>query len=161
QVIAQERGFGVDVAGYERALEEQRARSEGSKVGEEAVAHVWRSVLENVQRSAPTGVKFVGYEREEIEGRVVALVSDGNAVDRVIEGQDAVVVTDVTPFYGEAGGQAGDAGVIEVRGAEPARFEVADAQKPIVGLIVHHGRLAKGGLAVGDIVHLRVDHDRR
>jgi alanyl-tRNA synthetase len=161
QVIAQERGFQVDVPGYERALEEQRARSEGSKLGDEAVADVWRAVLENVQRTAPAGAKFVGYDREEIEGRVVAIVSEGSVVDRVIEGQDAVVVTDVTPFYGEAGGQAGDAGIIEVRGAEPARFEVSDTQKPIAGLIAHHGRLAKGGLAVGDTVHLRVDHERR
>ncbi len=144
QVIAQERGFSVDVAGYERALDEQRARSEGSKVGEEAVAHVWRAVLEKVQSTSPAGVKFVGYEREELEGRVLAIVSNDQLVDRVIEGQDAVVVTDATPFYGEAGGQAGDGGVLEVRGAEPALFEVVDTQKPIAGLIVHHGRLARG-----------------
>jgi alanyl-tRNA synthetase len=161
QVIAQERGFGVDVEGYERALEGQRARSEGSKVGEEAVAHVWRDVLETVAQGAPAGVKFVGYEREEAEGRVLAIVSGGAVVDRVIEGQDAVIVTDVTPFYGEAGGQAGDAGVIEVRGIEPARIDVTDTQKPIAGLVAHHGRVAKGALAVGDAVHLRVDHERR
>src|SRR5580698_7209144 len=161
QVIAQERGFSVDVAGYERALDEQRARSEGSKVGDEAVAHVWRAVLEDVQRASPAGVKFVGYEREEIEGRVLALIADGKIVDRVIEGQEAVVVTDVTPFYGEAGGQAGDAGVIEVRGNEPARFDVTDAQKPLAGLIAHFGRIAKGSLASGDAVHLVVDRDRR
>ncbi|HTB73733.1 MAG TPA: alanine--tRNA ligase [Polyangiaceae bacterium] len=161
QVIAQERGFSVDEAGYERALDEQRARSEGSKVGDEAVAHVWRGVLESVQRALPAGVKFVGYEREEIEGRVLALIADGKIVDRVIEGQEAVVVTDVTPFYGEAGGQAGDAGVIEVRGNEPARFDVTDAQKPLAGLIAHFGRVAKGSLASGDAVHLVVDRDRR
>ena len=164
QVIAQERGFSVDLAAYERALEGQRARSEGSKVGEEAVEHVWREVLDTVARSSPPGVKFVGYEREEIEGRVLAILVDGALVDRAgraIEGQDAVVVTDVTPFYGEAGGQAGDAGVIEVRGVEPARFEVSDAQKPLAGIVAHHGRVAKGALAVGDVVHLRVDHERR
>ena len=161
QVIAQERGFSVDEAGYERALEEQRARSEGSKVGEEAVAHVWRGVGAAVAIAAPAGVKFVGYEREEIEGRVLAIVSGSEIVDRAIEGQDAIVVTDVTPFYGEAGGQAGDAGVIETRGVEPASFEVADTQKPLAGIIAHQGRVMKGAIAVGDVVHLRVDHERR
>jgi alanyl-tRNA synthetase len=51
--------------------------------------------------------------------------------------------------------------VIEVRGATPARFEVTDAQKPLAGIVAHHGRVAKGALAVGDVVHLRVDHERR
>jgi alanyl-tRNA synthetase len=164
QVIAQERGFTVDLPGYEQALEEQRARSEGSKLGDEAIEHVWRDVLAAAQGVSPAGVKFVGYEREESEGRVVAIVSSGALVDRVAEGQEAIVVTDVTPFYGEAGGQAGDAGVIEgAAGAadEGALFEVADVQKPMAGISAHHGRLARGALAVGDAVRLRVDHERR
>jgi alanyl-tRNA synthetase len=161
QVIAQERGFTVDVAGYERALDEQRARSEGSKLGDQAIEHVWRDVLDTVRKAAPAGVKFLGYEREEGEGRVLAIVSDGKLVDRVSEGQEAVVVTDGTPFYGEAGGQSGDAGVIDVRGIEPARFRVTDTQKPIAGVVAHHGTVAKGALAVGEPVHLGVDHERR
>jgi|CZKU01.1.fsa_nt_gi alanyl-tRNA synthetase len=161
QVIAQERGFSVDVAGYERALEEQRSRSEGSKLGDQAIEHVWRDVLDAVHRAAPAGVKFMGYEREEGEGRILAIVAGGKLVDRVVEGQEAVVVTDATPFYGEAGGQAGDAGVIDVRGIEPACFRVTDTQKPIAGVIAHHGTVAKGALAVGESVHLAVDHERR
>jgi alanyl-tRNA synthetase len=161
QVIGAERGFEVDVDEYERAMQEQRARSEGSKVGEEAIAHIWRDALTAVQQGAPSGVKFVGYEREEAEGRIVAIVSDGKLTDRVIEGQQATLVTDVTPFYGEAGGQAGDAGVIEMRGVEPAHFQVLDTQKPLAGLVAHVGKVEKGALAVGDAVHLVVDHERR
>jgi alanyl-tRNA synthetase len=161
QVIGAERGFEVDVEEYERAMQEQRARSEGSKVGDEAIAHVWRDVLAAVQSVTPAGVKFIGYECEEGEGRVVALVADGKLLDRVMEGQDAIVVTDVTPFYGEAGGQAGDAGVIEVRGGEPARFLVGDTQKPLAGVVAHYGRVEKGAIAVGEAVHLIVDHERR
>ncbi len=161
EVILHERGLGVDVAAYDRALEEQRARSEGSKVGELAVADVWRAVLDTVHKQSPAGVKFVGYEREEAEGRVVALLKEGRLTIRAREGDTVTIVTDVTPFYGEAGGQAGDQGIIERRGAEPMTVAITDTQKPIAGLVAHHGTVRRGGIAVGDAVHLLVDHQRR
>jgi alanyl-tRNA synthetase len=161
QVIASERGLGVDVAAYEKALEEQRARSEGSKVGEAAVEHVWREVSGAVEKRAAGGVKFVGYEREEGEGRVVAIVRGDHIVLRAMQGEEAIVVTDVTPFYGEAGGQVGDRGTVERRGADVMRFQVTDAQKPFAGVIAHHGKVLQGAIAVGDTVHLAVDHAAR
>jgi alanyl-tRNA synthetase len=161
QVIAQERSLTVDEAGYEKALEEQRARSDGSKVGEAAIDHVWREVLEAAQKLAPGGTTFTGYEREEGEGKVVAIVKDGQLAIRAIEGEEAILVVDVTPFYGESGGQVGDRGVIEGRGAERMRFEVADTQKPIAGIVAHQGKIVRGGVAVGDAVHLAVDHALR
>jgi alanyl-tRNA synthetase len=161
QVIAQERSLTVDEAGYEKALEEQRARSEGSKVGEAAIEHVWRDVQDAVYRSSPGGTRFVGYEREEAEGKVVAIVKDGQLAIRATQGEEAILVTEVTPFYGESGGQVGDRGVIERRGDEPLRFEVSDTQKPIPGVFAHHGKITKGGVAVGDVVHLEVDHALR
>jgi alanyl-tRNA synthetase len=161
EVILGERGLSVDTVGYERALEEQRARSEGSKVGEAAVADVWRQVLEAVQKASPAGVKFVGYEREEAFARVVAIVKDGALVLRAIEGEAVAIVTDVTPLYGESGGQVGDRGVIERRGGEAMTFAVADTQKPITGLVVHEGKVERGAVAVGDEVVLRVDHALR
>jgi alanyl-tRNA synthetase len=161
QVIAQERGLSVDEAAYDKALEEQRARSEGSKVGEAAVEHVWREVLDAVKKRSPEGVKFVGYEREEAEGRVVAIVKDGALAIRAMQGESVILVTDLTPFYGEAGGQVGDKGLIERRGIEPMGFEVHDTQKPLAGVIAHIGKVTKGGVAVGDTVHLDVDHALR
>jgi alanyl-tRNA synthetase len=161
QVIAQERGLAVDEAGYDKALEEQRARSEGSKMPEAAIEAVWREVLDAAKKKNPDGTKFVGYEREEAEGKVVAIVKDGQLAIRAMQGEDAILVTDVTPFYGESGGQVGDQGVIERRGGEPMRFEVSDTQKPIAGVIAHQGKVTKGGVAVGDTVHLEVDHALR
>jgi alanyl-tRNA synthetase len=162
QVIAQERGLGIDAAAYDRALEAQRSRSEGSKLNDEAaVAHVWRDIVEDLRLKTPAGVKFLGYEREAAEGTVVALVRAGQRVERASQGEDVVVVTDVTPFYGESGGQGGDKGVIERRGAEPMRFEVTDTQKPVAGLVAHSGSVSQGSVAVGDAVHLVVDHELR
>ena len=162
QVIAAERGFEVDVAGFEQAMEEQRKRSEGTKLNDEtAVEHVWREVLDALKRRSADGVKFVGYDREDAEGKVVAIVKDGAIAIRATQGDEAILVTDVTPFYGESGGQVGDRGVIGRRGADPARFEVVDTQKPLAGLVAHRGKVAKGGIAVGDAVHLQVDHEAR
>jgi alanyl-tRNA synthetase len=161
-VIAQERGLSVDEEGFKQALAEQRARSEGSKLNDEAgVEHVWREVLEAVKQASPDGVRFVGYEREEGEGKVVAIVKDGQLVPRAEPGEDATLVTDVTPFYGESGGQVGDRGIVERRGAEAMRFDVGDTQKPLTGLVVHRGKVAQGTVVVGDHVRLEVDHAAR
>jgi alanyl-tRNA synthetase len=161
EVIAHERGLGVDTPGYERALEEQRARSEGSKLNDEAaVGRVWGEILERL--GSP--VRFVGYDQEDAEGRVVAIVKGGALVERAGEGDEVVVVTDVTPFYGESGGQVGDRGVIErsaTATAPSARFDVVDTQKPVAGLVVHRGRGRAGVLALGEAVRLVVDHDAR
>ncbi|MBV9948354.1 MAG: alanine--tRNA ligase, partial [Myxococcales bacterium] len=167
QVIAAERGVEVDMAGYERALEEQRARSEGSKVGDAAVDQVWRDILDAVRKKSQAGVQFVGYDREDAEGTLIAILSRGEGggagrlVIRAMQGDEAILVTNLTPFYGEAGGQVGDRGIIERRGAEPMRFEVADTQKPIPGVVAHIGKITQGAVAVGDTVHLAVDHALR
>jgi alanyl-tRNA synthetase len=150
-VIAQEHGLTIDDAGYETALEEQRKRSEKSKLHDEkAVEDVWRKVLEK-----GTQVRFTGYEREEGEGKILAIVKDGQLALRIEAGDEAQIVTDVTPFYGESGGQVGDKGTIA------KRFQVTDTQKPITGLVVHVGKLNEGSLAVGDSVKLEVDHALR
>jgi alanyl-tRNA synthetase len=158
QVIAQERGMSVGSDAYERALAEQRARSEGSKLPDEAIEHVWREVAAAVQKRSPSGVQFVGYEREEDEAKVLAIVKDGQLVIRALTGEEAIVVTDRTPFYGQAGGQTGDRGVIERRGVDPMRFEVTDTQRPFAGVVAHLGNVVGGVVAVGDTARLVIDH---
>jgi alanyl-tRNA synthetase len=162
EVIAQEHGLALDEAAYQRALEQQRVRSADSKLNDEAaIGQVWRQVLEAVQKSSPEGSRFVGYEREEAEGRVAAIVRDGALAIRAMQGEEVTIVTDLTPFYGEAGGQVGDRGVIERSGAEPMSFDVATTQKPIAGVVAHVGKVTRGAVAVGDVVRLLVDHDAR
>ncbi len=168
EVIAKERTLEVDHEGYEKALAEQRARSEGSKVGEAAVEGVYRAALEAVAKAssgASAVCRFVGYEREEGEGTVVALIAKGPSGDTLVDvaraGESVTVVTDVTPFYGEAGGQVGDRGTI--RGAGGASFEltVSDTKKPVTGLITHHAEVTSGEIKVGDRAVLVVDHELR
>ncbi len=158
QVIAEERGLTVDLEGYDKALSEQRARSEHSKVGEEAVSVVWHQTMEAIRAGGVPTVRFTGYEREQGDGTIVAIVKGAALVDRAEAGDEVGVVTDVTPFYGEAGGQVGDRGTIRT---SSGRLDVSDAQKPVTGLIVHHGLVRDGAIVLGEPARLEVDHELR
>jgi alanyl-tRNA synthetase len=154
EVICQEKGVLVDVEGYNRALEEARARSEF--VGDTAVAlEVYRQALDKVPEKH---VRFTGYEREAGEGRVVAIIKDGALTTRASSGDKVEIVLDTTPFYGEAGGQIGDRGNFIAPGV---KIDVTDTQKPVTGLVVHRAEILEGEIGVGTSVKTEVDHRRR
>jgi alanyl-tRNA synthetase len=158
-VIAQEQGFAVDHAGFKEELARAKERSQGSKVGHEAVSHVHHEVAKEIG-----AVSFVGYDKERAGSTVAALIKDGERVPALREGERGEIVTRVTPFYGESGGQVGDHGVIRASHAGQtgdAVFEVEDTQKPVEGLFVHRGVMQKGSFVVGAGVDLEVDHARR
>ena len=101
--------------------------------------------------------EFTGYTSTSGEGNVVALVRDGAEVDSAAAGDEVVVLTNQTPFYGESGGQVGDVGRIVGEGFE---FEVTDTQKD-GQLVIHHGHLRKGRMAEGATVQATVATSRR
>jgi alanyl-tRNA synthetase len=105
-VICAERGLSVDHAGYDAALGEARERSE-FKSHDQAVESVYREALSALPEG---GVRFLGYEADSAPARVVAIVKGGALVTRAESGDEIEVVTEATPFYGEAGGQVGDQG---------------------------------------------------
>ncbi len=154
EVICTERGFSVDSAGYDAALAEARERSEFKGV-EQASLPVYGEVLALLPAA---GVRFVGYERDRAEGRIVALIAENQRVDEVAEGTECELIADLTPFYGEGGGQVGDLGTIESASGE---LKVEDTVKPKTGLFVHRGRVTRGSLRVGETVDLLVDVPRR
>jgi alanyl-tRNA synthetase len=170
EVIARERGVHIDYAGYKDELERHRKLSEGSKIGDEAVGDVWRHALAAV-RAAHGGdekaaVEFTGYEREEGEGKVLFIAHNRDnpdhpttATKRADNGDKVAIVTDVTPFYGESGGQVGDKG--EIRTKSGGRVRVLDTQKPLAGLVVHFGEVVEGAIEEGETVELEVDHALR
>jgi alanyl-tRNA synthetase len=167
EVIARERALSIDHEGYKKALEEHREQSGAGKIGDEAVGDIFRTALDAV-RAAHGGderasVRFVGYEREQGTGKVLFLAGGkGSAmasVERANAGDSVAIVVDETPFYGDAGGQVGDQGVI--RAASGGRIRVLDTQKPLGGLTVHHGEVVEGSISLGETVELEVDHARR
>jgi alanyl-tRNA synthetase len=143
--ICRERNVELDEAGFEAAMERQRSTARA--------AGKFKSAAAGVSYDGPK-TKFVGYESQVHAAKVIALYVDGNAVQKIDAGQEAMVVLDITPFYAESGGQAGDVGVLE---NSAALFEVGDTQKVQPDVFGHHGALRSGVLAVGDLVDAKVD----
>ena len=149
------REINVDLAGFTDAMERQKAEARKSWAGsgEAQTETIWFELKEKFGAT-----EFLGYDTEEAEGAIQAIVKDGKSVDSASEGETVQIVVNQTPFYGESGGQMGDAGVIV---AGSAKVEISDVQKKGEGLFVHYGRVASGTLKVNDAAVLTVDHGRR
>jgi len=144
----------VDTDEFERLMDEQRKGSEGLKgTGQQAAVVEWFGVRDRVGAS-----DFTGYDSVDATGAVVALLHDGAEVASAEAGQTVEAVFDVTPFYGEGGGQAGDTGVAEWDGGSA---RVTDTQKQAGDLFVHTLEILSGALKVGDRAALHVDPERR
>jgi alanyl-tRNA synthetase len=157
QDALRERGLGVDAAGFDAAMAEQKARARAAWAGsgETADAAVW---LEVADRVGPT--EFLGYETEVAEGEVAALVVDGAEVDeagRQANGGEVAIVVNQTPFYAEAGGQVGDTGTVAT---ETGRARVTDTRK-VGGVFLHLAQVEEGTIRPGQGARLTVDAARR
>jgi len=152
--VAAEKGFSVDMEGFKREMEAQRQRAKDAQKFE--VSTDMAAGLE--QLVSVRNTSFVGYETTEYPSRVVGLLVDGQSVEKIEAGQEASVVLESTPFYGEMGGQVGDTG--EIKGAS-GRFLVTDTIRPTPDAIAHQGYLDEGSLEVGDEVVAVVDKERR
>ncbi len=150
------RDIGVDRAGFDAAMAQQKeaARAAWKGSGQAADSEVWFDIAER-----EGGTEFTGYSATKGEGRVVAIVKDGGEVERAGEGDEVVILTNQTPFYGESGGQTGDAGTIT--GADGLRADISTTTKPLGRLHAHQATIRSGAVAVGDEVHLDVDAERR
>ncbi|MCB9175606.1 MAG: alanine--tRNA ligase [Caldilineae bacterium] len=152
QVVAEERGFSIDRAGFEAAMAAQRERARASaRFGMGERSEAWR------QLGLPE-TRFVGYGATSGFGEVLALASDAALIDRVTAGGRVEIVLDQTPFYAESGGQVGDQG--RLIGPEGS-VRVEDVQKPLAGIHVHYGRVESGSVARGEVLRAEVDVERR
>ena len=150
------RGIGVDTKAFNASMEKQKddARKAWKGSGESATEAVWFELRDKTGAS-----EFLGYDTEQAEGVISAIVKDGKPVKSLKAGDEAQIVVNQTPFYGESGGQVGDSG--EMRGPKGSVFVVTDTQKKVGDVLVHTGTLKKGALRNGDTVELIVDHARR
>ncbi len=150
------RGLGVDREGFDAAMAEQKAaaRAAWKGSGEKASDEIWFDIAEKAGNT-----EFIGYSSTEGEGEVLAIVKDGVNFDSAAAGDTVTIITNQTPFYGESGGQMGDAGTITSLSGLVA--DVEDTAKPLGRLHAHRAKIGTGSIKVGDTVHLTVDTDRR
>ncbi len=149
-------GLTVDRAGFDAAMAEQKAaaRAAWKGSGEKASDDIWYDMAETFGTS-----EFTGYSGTQGEGEVQAIVKDGVRVDSATDGDTVAIITNQTPFYGESGGQNGDAGTITSLGGLVA--DIADTSKPLGRLHAHQATITAGSVKVGDTVQLTVDVERR
>ena len=148
-------GIQVDVEVFDACMQEQKAQARAAwkGSGETADSEIWFDLQE-----AYGATEFLGYDLEEADGKIVALLKDGKQVDSVKAGDDVMLLTNQTSFYAESGGQAGDKGLISCGGS---RMEVTDTKKQLGSLHIHIGTVTDGNFSVGDIVHMMIDVERR
>ena len=151
-----DRGLGVDQAGFDAAMAEQKAKARAAWKGSGAKANedVWFDLAEEYGAT-----EFTGYSGDEGEGVVLAIVKDGARVERAELGETVEVLVNQTPFYGESGGQIGDSGKLTtLKGFDG---DVEDTSKPLGKLHVLRTKVVAGELTVGETVAQRVDAERR
>ena len=157
QMLARERGFTVDDAGFERSMEVQRSRGRaaweargGAK--DEQIA-IYAEVLKEHGET-----EFVGYTEDNVEAEVVALIAGSESVGGAQKGDEVFVLLNRTPFYGESGGQVGDVGILESR---DAKLRVEDTRKPSADLFVHKCKVLAGEITPYTGVQAKIDIEHR
>ena len=155
QDILKSKKIKVDLAGFGKAMNEIKEKTKltwkGS--GDQTVNKIWFNIKDKIE---PT--EFLGYEKDKSEGIVLSLIKKGTEVKEIKEGDEAELVTNQTPFYGESGGQIGDIGFIFNNNSN---FQVVDTQKKLGDIFVHQGKLVKGKIKIKDSVNLVIDNERR
>jgi alanyl-tRNA synthetase len=160
QEIAADRGFSVDLEGFNQEMEKQKEKARASQklelslydkvsISDEIVVAKHRDI-----KSTP----FVGYHNLTHKCKILDLSLDNKSVKTIKAGQEANLILAETPFYGEMGGQVGDTG--EMRGPI-GRFLVTNTIHVPPDVIVHQGKVVEGSLTVGDEVEAVVDIERR
>ena len=151
--MVEEEGMAVDREGFDKLMEEQRVRARKAR---EALGDLGWAGIEF--GSDVPATEFVGYDRETVDAKLLAIVVEGELRDEIVSGAEATLVLDRTTLYAEMGGQVADHGDIACGGSV---FQVRDVQKNKGGKFLHTGVLKSGELKVGDAVTATIDTERR
>lgn len=159
--IAQGRGLTIDIAGFEAEMQKQRRRGRKARKFDVSVSSD-NSLKAEVR---PEGTDFIGYDKLSNESRVIYILEQesGNLINDAKEGQNIGIVLDITPFYGEMGGQVGDTGRITLNSSQVdiSNTVWSPYGRLAEGAIIHLGKVVKGKVSKGDIVQAEVDTERR
>ena len=153
--ILKNKSLQVDNKKFDEMMKKSRelAKKNWKGSGDSSVSEIWFNLKEKI---GPT--EFLGYETNQAEGSVTAIIKDDKEIQQLKEGEEGQIILNQTPFYGESGGQVGDKGTITSGENE---FEVTDVQKKIGNLFVHFGKVSKGTIKLKDNVELKINTERR
>ena len=153
--ILKNKSLKVDYKKFQSLMKDSRelAKKNWKGSGDSSVDEIWFGIKDKLE---PT--EFLGYETNQAEGFVVSLLKNNKEVETLNKGDEGIVITNQTPFYGESGGQVGDTGIIS---SDKFSFEVIDVQKKLGDLFVHYGKVTEGSLKLKDNVEMKIDVDRR
>lgn len=151
--ILKEEGFDVDMAGFEKEMNDQKTRAREARND----SNVGWSNQDNKHLFEGLSNEFLGYEEDECQGNIIRIISDDEIVDSVEEGEEAIVVLDKTTFYGESGGQVGDTGEII---SDKFKLKVKDTKKTKDGLHLHLVEVIEGKLEKAPVKAI-IDTKRR
>ncbi|MGV9184328.1 alanine--tRNA ligase [Arcanobacterium canis] len=156
--MASEKGVKVDEGEFRALMQEQKDRARADARAKKT-GHVDATVYHEIQAKEGGNTHFLGYTDYSADGKVVAILKDGQPVPAAEAPAEVDIVLDQTPFWAEQGGQLADHGTISVSGG--GMFEVDDVQMPVKGLFVHRGTLTEGSIALDDSVFSQIDIQRR
>ena len=153
--ILKNRSLTVDQNKFDELMKKSKelAKQNWKGSGDASEEEIWFRIKDKI---GPT--EFLGYEFNQSEGVVLSIIINNKEVQNISTGEEGIIITNQTPFYGESGGQVGDQGTI-VSGNSV--FEVTDTQKKLGDLFVHHGTLKSGNVKIKDVVEMKIDIERR
>jgi len=153
--ILKNKSLTIDYKKVKSLMKESRelAKKNWKGSGDSSVEEIWFGIKEKL---GPT--EFLGYEINQAEGIVLSLIKDNKEAESLSKGDEAIIIVNQTPFYGESGGQIGDTGFIT---SGNFKFIVSDVQKKLGDLFVHYGKVESGSIKLNDNVEMKIDVKRR
>ena len=155
QDVLRSKSIKVDTKSFDQLMTKRKenAKKNWKGSGDTAIEHIWFKVREKLGST-----DFLGYETDNSQGVVLAIIHNGKETDTLTENSEGIIITNQTSFYGESGGQIGDTGFLL---GSNSRFEVTDTQKKLGDLHIHIGKLIKGSISKGDTLDLKINLERR
>ncbi len=153
--ILKNKSLKVDHNEFNNLMKQSRelAKKNWKGSGDTSIDDIWYEIKDKIGST-----EFLGYETNEAEGVIINLLKENKEVSVLNSGDEGMIITNQTPFYGESGGQVGDTGKIS---SDKFNFEVNDVQKKLGELYVHYGKVTKGSIKLKDTVEMKIDIERR
>jgi len=153
--ILKNKSLSLDHKKFKSLMNQSRelAKKNWKGSGDSSVEEIWFGIKDKIE---PT--EFLGYETNQAEGVILSLIKDNKEVKSLNRGDEAIIIVNQTPFYGESGGQVGDTGYIV---AGDFKFEVTDVQKKLDYLFVHYGKVLNGTIKINNNVEMKINGERR